>query len=119
MTEEKVESDKVELMVMDKTVIWDPTEINDTIETLTKWGHILAEAQWERDSLDAAYRSWRAEFGRQLTEANSKLPEWKIRQQIEANDKFRDYKRGMAITIRNCVFLEIVVSAIAKFFARS
>ena len=116
---EKFESGKVELMVIDKTVVWDPAEFDDTIETLSKWGHIMAEAEWEHQQLDAVYRSWRAEYGRQLTEANSKLPEWKVRQEIEANGKFRDDKRGLAITTRNCKFLETIVAAIAQRFGKA
>lgn len=107
---------KMELEVDGKPVAID-LEADLTIDDLSKdmdevaakmayWGSVWAAAEAEKLQVDTSYRAWRAEYGRQLLEANEKLAEWKVKQEIEASPKFKRYKKGISVAIRNATMLK-------------
>ena len=90
----------------------DSLEIRDLDDDMTKaaaqmayWGGLWGTAEGEKSDADTAYRTWRAEYGKQVLEADPKLAEWKVKQQIEASKKFTTHKERMSESIRNASVL--------------
>jgi hypothetical protein len=83
-------------------------DMDEVAAKMAYWGAVWAAAEAEAERVDTHYRSWRAEYGRQLLEANEKLAEWKVKQEIEASPKFKRYKEGVAIATRNKTMLRAI-----------
>lgn len=65
------------------------------------WGEVWAAAEAEKERVDAHYRRWRAQQGEAILAADSKVAEWKVKQAIEADPKFIQYKESIAKSIHN------------------
>ena len=83
-------------------------DMDEVAAKMAYWGAVWAASEAEAERVDTSYRSWRAEYGRQLLEANEKLAEWKVKQEIEASPKFKRYKEGVAIATRNKTMLRAI-----------
>lgn len=75
---------------------------------IAHWGSVLAEAERERDMANAFYRQWRARKGKQVC-GDSKMPEWKLNQELNSEKLFIDLKQKIADS-------EFNVSVLARFF---
>ena len=109
---------KMEIEVDGKAVVLDlasdltiddlSRDMDEVAAKMAYWGSVWAASEGEKARVDTHYRAWRAEFGKQLLEADGKLAEWKVKQQIEASPKFKRYKEGVATAARNSVMLKAV-----------
>jgi hypothetical protein len=63
------------------------------------------------EKVDAFYRKWRAETTKKLMAANDKLAEWKLKQEVEAQPKFLEYKDAIAKSITNATLARSVFEA--------
>ena len=93
-------------------------EITDISEGMKKvaaqmafWGSVWAAAEGEMEKVDAFYRKWRAETSRKIAAANEKLAEWKLKQEVEAQPKFLEYKDAIAKSITNATLARSVFEA--------
>jgi hypothetical protein len=88
----------------------------DQVAAQISWySQLWGEASAEQESADAKYRSWRARRGKELMDAGGeKLPEWKIKQEIEADPTFMKYKEAIARCMRNTTFLQGHVAALKE-----
>jgi len=76
---------------------------------IAHWGSVLADAERERDMANAFYRQWRARQGKELLDANPKMSEWKINQELNSDSKFIALKEAIADA-------EFNVSVLARFY---
>jgi len=93
-------------------------EIGDISEDMKKvaaqmgfWGSVWAAAEGEMERCDAFYRKWRAETTKKLMAANDKMAEWKLKQEVEADPKFIQYKEAIAKSITNATLARSVFEA--------
>ncbi len=75
---------------------------------IAHWGAVLAEAERERDMANAFYRQWRARKGKKVC-GDSKMPEWKLNQELNSETLFIELKQKIADA-------EFNVSVLARFF---
>jgi hypothetical protein len=93
-------------------------DINDLSDDMDKvasqmgyWGSLWAAAEGERELADAFYRQWRAQTGKKIVDADSKMAEWKVRQAIEAHSKFIEIKGKLSQAIHNATLCKTVCEA--------
>lgn len=87
---------------------------NDMAQVASKiayWGAIWASAEGELISSEAFYRNWRAKLGKTLSAADSKMTEWKIKQEIESDPTFLKIKQGMAQAQKNVTTAKMMCEA--------
>ena len=87
------------------------SEMDDIGTKLSFVAALWASAEEEREMVDAQYRAWRAKAGERLL-AKDVSSEWKVKQAIEADPKFLEYKKAIARTIRNTTFLKAQFQAL-------
>lgn len=97
---EEIDVDRSELAITDLDA-----DMTKAASQMAYWGGLWGAAEAEKVSADAAYRTWRAEYGKQVLEADPKLAEWKVKQQIEASKKFSVHKERIATSVRNASVL--------------
>jgi len=82
-------------------------------ELLPQWiaqhGALLGDAEAEKIKLDGMYRKWRGEQGNKYRKMDKSLPEWRVKQRIEAQDAFLNYKHAEAACERNVTILRNVI----------
>lgn len=78
------------------------------------WGNVLAAAEEEVEAAQAAYRSWRANIGMAILEENSKMAEWKVKQEAEASPQFLEHKSKIAKANRAANVCDKIFQAFAK-----
>lgn len=67
---------------------------------------LWAEAERERVLADAAYRQWRAKYGKELRESDPKMAVAKVDDEIESSPGFSTCKEAIAITEKNATLLK-------------
>lgn len=87
------------------------SDMDQAAAQIAYWGALWAEAEAEQQELDGAYRSWRAQVGRMILEADGKASEWKVKQEIEADEKFLQFKTAEAACVRNVTLLRAIYEA--------
>ena len=97
----EVEADAGELRITDVS-----SGMDTVASVMAYWGSVWAAAEAESKRVDSHYRAWRAEFGKQILEANPKAAEWKVKQEIESSPKFGKYKEAIAQADRNSLLLK-------------
>jgi len=116
MTDEneiKREFDEIILNINDEEVIVDIDDelvIHDVSVDQSKvaaqmayWSTVWAAAEAERIRIDAFYRKWRAEYGEAILNADAKKSEWKVKQQVESDEKFVKLKDALAEATKNSI----------------
>lgn len=73
---------------------------------ISYWGRLWAAAEREKEQAESSYRYWRAQRGKEILDGQPKLPEWRVRQEVEATRKFLKYKYAISEAIRNVVALK-------------
>lgn len=81
---------------------------------LAYWGAVAADAQAELVKVDAWYRRFRAQAMRDLLTDDPKLPEWKVKNAVEASDGFIKHKDAIALAEKNLALCEAMVRAFDK-----
>ena len=84
------------------------TDMDKVAAQMAYWGAVWGAAEGEREAADAYYRAWRAQMGKELLDANDKLAEWKVKQDIEADPKFMKIKQGLSTAIRNATLCRAI-----------
>ncbi len=75
------------------------------------WGSVWAAAESEVISLDGFYRGWRARAGEAMLSSEPKMSEWKIRQAIEVDKVFVEWKIKIAQAKYNATLAKSVFEA--------
>lgn len=84
----------------------------DDIGARLSWiAQLWGAAEEERELVDAQYRAWRAKAGEKLL-AKDVSSEWKVKQAIEADPRFIEFKKMIARTIRNCTVLKALFASL-------
>lgn len=107
----EVDGDKVTISHDEFKISDVGAEMDDIAAKMSFISALWASAEEEREMVDAQYRAWRARLGEKLM-ARDSLAEWKVKQAIEADPKFLEYKKAIARTIRNTVFLKAQFQAL-------
>lgn len=81
---------------------------------LAYWGAVAADAQAELVKVDAWYRRFRAQAMRDILTDDPKLPEWKVKNAVEASDGFIKHKDAIALAEKNLALCEAMVRAFDK-----
>jgi len=102
----EVEGEIVKLDDSELTITDIDKDMNEAASLMSYWGKLWGIAEGEKELADARYRAWRAEFGKQMLEADPKLAEWKVKQAVEASSKFMKHKEAIATTTRNATVLK-------------
>ncbi len=98
----KVDGKDVTIDIKVKLGIFDITEGMDKVAAeMAYWGSVWAAAEKEQIEVDAAYRRWRAQKGEAALSRDPKMAEWKVKQAIEANPSFVEFKTALAVAKRN------------------
>lgn len=99
-----MKKDKVKLIVNGKKVVIEfkqllITDIDDSMKKnsykIAYWGKVLAEAEREAKQADNYYRHWRGVEGKKIAE-ETKIAEWKIKQELESTNEFIKIKDAIA-----------------------
>lgn len=80
---------------------------------IMRFGELLGDAEAEKIKCDAMYRRWRAEQGNEFRRRDRSLPEWRVRQKIEAQDAFYNFKLAEASCERNVAILRNLIAALS------
>lgn len=76
------------------------------------WSAIWGEAEAEKERVDADYRTWRAKLGQDMMAGEKSMPEWKVKNAIEADPMFLNHKKVIALAERNSVLIKGVVDGL-------
>lgn len=108
----KVDGELIDIDLAEDLIIRDLAgDMDHVAAKIGHWGDMLGVAEAEKILVDAAYRSWRADFGRVLLATNEKLAEWKVKAAIEASPDFMQHKEKIATAQRNVMTLHSVYEA--------
>jgi hypothetical protein len=89
-------------------------EMDRVAAQLAYWGAVAADAAAELTQVDAWYRRWRAEATAAALAADPKASEWKVKNKVEAHDKFIEYKNAIALAEKNLGLCEAMVRGFDK-----
>lgn len=93
----------------------DLTEEMDRVAAqLSYWGAVAADARAELTQVDAWYRRWRAEATAAALASDPKASEWKVKNKVEAADKFIEWKNAIAAAEKNLGLCEAMVRGFDK-----
>lgn len=79
---------------------------------IMRFGELLGDAEAEKIKCDAMYRRWRAEQGNEFRRRDRSLPEWRVKQKIEAQDAFYSYRLAEAACERNVTTLRNLIAGL-------
>lgn len=89
--------EQIELPINDGLPIADvSTDMDRVAAMMGFWASVWASAEREAEEVDAHYRRWRARKTAELLDGDPKLAEWKVKAQIESDDKFVQFKSAAA-----------------------
>ncbi len=98
----KVEGELIEVDLDEELTINDMGEDQQFVAArMAFWGSLAAAAEGEKIRTDAYYRTWRAKLGSTILKKDPKTAEWKVRQQIEADENFEKLKASIAAAQQN------------------
>ena len=98
----KVDGKEVSVDTRVKLGIVDISEGMDKVAAeMAYWGSVWAAAEKESIEVEAAYRTWRAQFAERVLAEDPKLAEWKVKQKIESDPRFIKFKTAQAVAKRN------------------
>lgn len=89
-------------------------EMDRVAAQLAYWAAVVADAKAELTQVDAWYRRYRAEFALKVLGKDGKVPDWKVKYQIEASDGFVQHKNAVALAEKNLSLAEGMVRAFDK-----
>lgn len=89
-------------------------EMDRVSAQLAYWGAVAADAAAELTQVDAWYRRWRAYVAAAALVADPKMSEWRVKNAIEAHDKFIAQKDAIAMAEKNLALCEAMVRAFEK-----
>lgn len=78
------------------------------------WSSVKAAALAEQEMVDAGYRQWRAQKAMELLGEGDKVPEWKVKNEIEADKKFIGFKQAIATAAENVAAADGMLQAFLK-----
>ena len=115
----KVQGEVVEVLIMgdgaELPIGADLSEEMDRVAAqLAYWAAVVADAKAELMQVEAWYRRYRADFAIKALSGDSKLPDWKIKYQIEASDGFIKHKDAMALAEKHLALAEGMVRGFDK-----
>jgi hypothetical protein len=110
--EMKVMGEDVRVNLDDELEIGDvSSDMNAIAAQISFWGAVWASAEKEAIKSEAYYRAWRARTGERISNADSKKPEWKVRQEIEASSEFVKLKDAIAQATHNATLAKTTCEA--------
>lgn len=115
----KVQGVTVEVMIMgdgaELPIGADLSEEMDRVAAqLAYWASVAADAKAELMQVDAWYRRYRADFALKVLGKDNKIPDWKVKYQIEASDGFVKHKDALALAEKNLALAEGMVRGFDK-----
>ncbi len=78
------------------------------------WSSVKAAALAEQEMVDAGYRQWRAQKAMELLGDGDKIPEWKVKNEIDADAKFIGFKQAIAKAAENVAAADGMLQAFLK-----
>lgn len=108
----KVAGETIILEPIDLEIVDIDKEMDTAAALIAYWGERWSEAEEEAMKVEGAFKHWKAVFGESLLKADEKLSEWKARQAIEADPKFRQLSDAFAISTSNALCLKTRVEAL-------
>lgn len=83
-------------------------DMNAVAAQMAFWGNIWASAEAERIKTEAYYRSWSANKKMAITNANPKLAEWRVSQEIQAMPEYMKLYSAQAEATKNSILAKSI-----------